>query len=230
MILSIKWKLFLVGCLLLCVMVGTQGWQGLQASNVPLTIAQVHYGGGGDWYGDATTIKNWLQLLRTRTGIETAKDRVILKLTDHTLYQYPMLYLVGHGNIRLTESEVEALRDYLTRGGFLFANDDYGLDESFRREMRKVFPEQELQPVPNTHLIYRCFYELKGLPKIHVHDTEPAQGFGLFHDGRMVIYYAYSADIGDGLEDADVHPDDSPRVRELAAKMAVNIAVYALMH
>ena len=228
MILSIKWKLLLVGWLLFCTMLGTQRWSSLQASNISLTIAQVHYGGGGDWYGDATTIKNWLRLLQTRTGIETAKDRVILKLTDHTLYQYPMLYLVGHGNIRLTESEVEALRDYLTRGGFLFANDDYGLDESFRREMRRVFPEQELQPIPNTHLIYRCFYELKGLPKIHVHDAEPAQGFGLFHDGRMVVYYAYNADIGDGLEDADVHPDDTPRVRELAAKMAVNIAVYAL--
>ena len=96
--------------------------------------------------------------------------------------------------------------------------------------MRRVFPEQELQPIPNTHLIYRCFYELQGLPKIHEHDAEPAQGFGLFHDGRMVVYYVYSADIGDGLEDADVHPDDTPHVRELAAKMAVNIAVYALTH
>ena len=141
-------------CFLLCAVIGVS----LQASDVPITIAQVHYGGGGDWYGDATTIKNWLQLLRNRTNIETAKDRVIIKLTDHTLYQYPILYLVGHGNIRLTGSEVEALRDYLKNGGFLFANDDYGLDKSFRREMRRVFPEQELQPIPNTHLIYRCFY------------------------------------------------------------------------
>ena len=192
------------------------------------TIAQVQYSGGGDWYGDATVIGNWLRLLRTRTDIETAEERVILKLTDYALYEYPMLYLVGHGNIRLTESEVEALRHYLTHGGFLFVNDDYGLDESFRREMRRVFPQQELTPIPNAHPIYHCFYDLPGLPKIHEHDAEPAQGFGIFHDGRMVVYYVYSSDIGDGLEDADVHPEDTPQVRELAAKMAVNIAVYVL--
>lgn len=230
MIRFIRWNPFFIGCLLFCTAVGLFIGQRLLASEVPMTIAQVHYSGGGDWYGDATVIKNWLRLLRTRADIETAEARVILKLTDHTLYQYPMLYLVGHGNIQLTEAEVEALRDYLMNGGFLFANDDYGLDESFRREMQRVFPEQELQPIPNTHLIYRCFYELKGLPKIHEHDGEPAQGFGLFHDGRMVVYYVYSSDIGDGLEDADVHPEDTPQVRELAAKMAVNIAVYALTH
>lgn len=213
-------------CIVFCVVAGVL----VRAAQVPVTIAQVHYGGGGDWYGDATVIKNWLRLLRNRTDIETAKERVIVKLTDRTLYQYPMLYLVGHGNIRLTEGEVEALRSYLEGGGFLFVNDDYGLDESFRREMRRVFPEQALQPIPNTHLIYRCFYALRGLPKVHEHDGEPAQGFGLFHDGRMVVYYAYSADIGDGLEDADVHPGDTAEVRELAAKMAVNIAVYALLH
>ena len=200
------------------------------SSGEHFTIAQVQYGGGGDWYGDATVIGNWLRLLRTRTDIETAEERVILKLAEHTLYEYPMLYLVGHGNIRFTESEVEALRHYLTHGGFLFANDDYGLDESFRREMRRVFPQQELTPIPNVHPIYHCFYELPGLPKIHEHDSEPAQGFGLFHDGRMVVYYVYSSDIGDGLEDADVHPEDTPQVRELAAKMAVNIAVYVLTH
>lgn len=192
------------------------------------TIAQVQYGGGGDWYGDPSAIGNWLKLLRERTDIETADDRVILKLTDHVLYQYPMLYLVGHGNVRLTENEVSALRQYLTNGGFLFVNDDYGLDESFRREIGRVFPDQELQPIPNNHHIYHCFYDLPGLPKIHEHDSEPSQGFGLFHDGRMVVFYAYSADIGDGLEDARVHPDDTPEVRELASKMAVNIAVYVL--
>ena len=192
------------------------------------TIAQVQYGGGGDWYGDPSAIGNWLRILRERTDIATADDRVILKLTDHVLYQYPMLYIVGHGNIRLTENEVSALRQYLTSGGFLFVNDDYGLDKSFRREIGRVFPDQELQPIPNNHHIYNCYYDLQGLPKIHEHDSEPAQGFGLFHDGRMAVFYAYSADIGDGLEDARVHPDDTPEVRELASKMAVNIAVYVL--
>ena len=203
----------------------------VQSTGEKFVIAQVQYGGGGDWYGDQTTIHNWLKRLRSVTDIETADDRVIVKLTNRTLYQYPMLYIVGHGNIRLNEKEVDALRSYLMRGGFLFANDDYGLDKSFRREMRRVFPNQELQPIPNSHLIYHCFYDFpNGLPKIHEHDAAPAQGFGLFHEGRMVVYYAYSADIGDGLEDAEVHPDDSPEVRQLAAKMAVNIAVYALTH
>ncbi len=215
------------GCLLLLTLPFQP--QGLSRSE-QFTIAQIQYGGGGDWYGDATVIRNWLQFLRARTDIDAAEDRAIIKLTEHTLYQYPMLYLVGHGNILFTESEVEALRDYLMQGGFLFVNDDYGLDESYRREMQRIFPEQTLQPIPNEHPIYNCFYELPGLPKIHEHDSKPAQGFGLFHDGRMVVYYVYSADIGDGLEDADVHPEDTPVVRELAAKMAVNIAVYVLTH
>lgn len=219
-----KPNLFVCCCLLFCVVIGTQH------AGERFTIAQIQYGGGGDWYGDPSTIGNWLRLLRERTEIETADDRVILKLTDHALYQYPMLYLVGHGNIRLTEQGVLALRQYLTNGGFLFVNDDYGLDKSFRREISRVFPKQELQPIPNSHPIYHCFYDLPGLPKIHEHDSEPAQAFGIFHDGRMVLFYAYSADIGDGLEDPRVHPDDTPEVRELATKMAVNIAVYVLTH
>jgi hypothetical protein len=203
----------------------------VHAAGDRFAIAQVQYSGGGDWYGDQTVIPNWLELLRVRTDIETAEDRVIVKLTDRNLYQYPMLYIVGHGVIRLTDGEVEALRFYLTHGGFLFVNDDYGLDESFRREIRRVFPNQELQPIPNSHEIYHCFYDFpKGLPKIHEHDGEPAQGFGLFYEGRMVVYYVYSSDIGDGLEDPKVHPNDTPQMRELAAKMAINIAVYALTH
>ncbi len=219
-----KWLLLLIFFLFFCILISTQ-----QAGE-QFTIAQVQYGGGGDWYGDPSAIGNWLRLLRERTEIETADDRVILKLTDHELYQYPMLYLVGHGNIRLTEDEVTSLRQYLTKGGFLFVNDDYGLDKSFRREISRVFPKQELQPIPNSHPIYHCFYDLPGLPKIHEHDSEPAQGFGIFHDGRMVVFYAYSADIGDGLEDPRVHPNDTPEIRELASKMAVNIAVYVLSH
>jgi hypothetical protein len=201
-----------------------------QSAGDKFVIAQVHYGGGGDWYGDQTSIPNWLKFLRNRTDIKTADERVIVKLADRNLYQYPMLYISGHGNLRFTEKEVEILRFYLTHGGFLFVNDDYGLDKSFRREMNRVFPSQQLQPIPNSHAIYHSFYDLPGLPKIHEHGGEPAQGFGLFHDGRMVVYYVYSSDIGDGLEDQSVHPDDTPQVRELAAKMAVNIAVYVLTH
>jgi len=193
-------------------------------------VAQIRYGGGGDWYGDQTAVSTWLKFLRSRVGIETARDRIIIKLTDRDLYQYPFLYLVGHGNVRFSAKEVELLRSYLMRGGFMFVNDDYGLDKSFRREMKRVFPDRSLEPIPNNHDIYHCFYDLSGLPKIHEHDGEPAQGFGVFHEGRMVVFYAYSADIGDGLEDQKIHPDDSPTLRELAAKMAINISVYALTH
>ncbi|MEC8840332.1 MAG: DUF4159 domain-containing protein, partial [Candidatus Poribacteria bacterium] len=182
------------------------------------------------WYGDQTAVSTWLKFLRSRVGIETAHDRIIIKLTDRDLYQYPFLYLVGHGNVRFSAKEVELLRSYLMRGGFMFVNDDYGLDKSFRREMKRVFPDRNLEPIPNNHDIYHCFYDLSGLPKIHEHDGEPAQGFGVFHEGRMVVFYAYSADIGDGLEDQKIHPDDSPTLRELAAKMAINISVYALTH
>ena len=192
-------------------------------------IARVKYGGGGDWYSDRTSLPNWLRALNQRTDIRAARDQEVVRLTDRTLYQYPMIYMTGHGNIRLTEAEVTALRTYLTSGGFLYADDNYGMDESFRRELARVFPEASLQLLPNDHPIYHCYYDLPGLPKIHEHDGEPAQGYALFHEGRMVVYYTYSSDIGDGLEDPEVH-EDPPEVRELAVQMAVNIAVYMLTH
>ena len=163
------------------------------ASAEKFEIAQIRYGGGGDWYGDQTAVSNWLKLLRQRLSMETAEERVVLRLTDRNLFRYPFLYLVGHGNISFSSKENKALRQYLTRGGFLFVNDDYGLDQSFRREIKKVFPQQKLQPIPNDHPIYHCFYDLRGLPKIHQHNGDPARGYGLFHQGRLVVFYAYSA-------------------------------------
>ena len=193
----------------------------------PFSIGQVQYGGGGDWYSSAASIANWLRELNTRVGIPVAKEARVVKLTDRDLYKSPFLYINGHGNIRLTEAETTALRRYLTQGGFLYVNDDYGLDESFRGEIARVMPTAPLEPIPATHPIYRSFYELSGLPKVHEHDGDPAQGFSVFHDGRMVLFYAWSSDIGDGLEAYEVH-EDPEEVREAAIKMAVNIAVYAL--
>lgn len=201
---------------------------GALASNQEFMIARIKYNGGGDWYADRTSIPNWLSALRKRTDIHTANDQVVITLDDRSLYQYPFLYMTGHGNIGFSEKEVNNLRYYLTHGGFLYADDNYGMDDSFRHEMRRVFPDKSLQPIPNSHPIYHCFYDFpKGLPKIHKHDGEPAQGFGLFHEGRMVVFYTYSSDIGDGLEDPSVHKDP-PNVREQAVRMAINIAVYAL--
>ncbi len=192
-------------------------------------VARVKYSGGGDWYSDRTSIPNWLKALNQRTDIRAARDQEVIRLTDRNLYQYPLIYMTGHGNIRFTEAEIAALRTYLTNGGFLYVDDNYGLDKSFRREMARVFPEKSFQLLPNSHPIYHSFYDLAGLPKIHEHDGEPAQGFALFHEGRVIVYYTYSSDIGDGLEDPEVH-NDPPDVRERAIQMAVNIAVYVLTH
>ena len=190
-------------------------------------IARVRYGGGGDWYSDPSSLPNWLREFEKRTGIQTHPEEKVVSLTDENLRAYPFLYMVGHGTIRLLEEELEALRSHLEAGGFLYANDNYGMDESFRAMVRRLFPERELAELPNDHPIYHIFYDLPGLPKIHEHDGKPPQGFGITVEGRLVLFYTYESDIGDGLEDAQVH-NDPPEKRELAMKMAVNILVYAI--
>ena len=192
------------------------------------TIAQLQYGGGGDWYANPSGLPNLLREIRERTGLPVADRPVHVKLTDAALWTYPYIYITGHGNIRLTDEEVVLLRRYLLAGGFLHADDNYGLDESFRREMRRVFPDKELVELPADHPVYRSFYELRqGLPKIHEHDGKPAQGFGIIHEGRLLVYYSYQSDLGDGWEDADVH-GDPPELREAAFRMGVNLFLYAL--
>lgn len=192
------------------------------------TIARLKYGGGGDWYYGQTQIPNLLKGLRERTNIKTANKQEVIQLTDRKLYNYPFIYMTGHGNVAFTDEEVKTLRQYLLRGGFLWANDDYGLDKSFRREMKRVFPDKELIEVPFDHPIYHCFYEFpNGLPKIHEHDGKPPKGYGIFHEGRMIVFYDYESDIADGLEDLEVY-NDPPEKREQALRMAINIVVYAL--
>ena len=195
----------------------------------PFAIGQLHYDGGGDWYSSATSIRNWLGELQRRVGLTTVRDAQVVRPVDTELASTPFLYANGHGNMRLADAEAASLRRYLMGGGFLFVNDDYGLDDSFRREMEKVLPGRPLEPIPASHFIYHCFYDLAGLPKIHEHDGEPAQGYGIFLNGRLAVFYAYSSDIGDGLEDGDVHGDPAES-REQAARMATNIVVYALTH
>ena len=216
--------------IVLCVMIPALAMTSiLTAAEAKFTIARIKYSGGGDWYVNRTTIPNWLKALRERVGIDTAEDQVVLSLTDRRIYRYPLIFMTGHGNIKLSDDEVRSLREYLTHGGFLFADDTYGMDKSFRREMKKVFPEEDLVPVPDNHLIYHCFYDLPGLPKIHEHDGDPAQGYAIFYNGRMVVFYSFSADISDGLEDPEIH-HDPPEVREQAIRMAVNLAIYVLTH
>jgi hypothetical protein len=151
-----------------------------------------------------------------------------LELTDPDLRDYPYLYLTGHGNIRFSEEDLVILRSYLRDGGFLHADDNYGLDASFRREMARLFPDRQLVEVPLDHSVYTIFYEFPdGLPKIHEHDGLPAQGLGIFIDGRLAVFYTYQSDLGDGWEDPGVH-DNTPAAREQALRMGVNLFLYAL--
>jgi len=190
-------------------------------------VARLHYGGGGDWYCDPSSLPNWQREFQTRTGIPTAPAEAVVTLDSEDLFRYPLLYVSGHGRIALSDDEISDLRRYLDAGGFLYADDNYGLDPSFREMVARLYPDHELEPLGSGHPIYHCFYDLPGLPKIHVHDGDPAQGFGVIEDGRLVVYYSWSSDIGDGLEDPEVH-GDPPDAREAAARMATNILMYAL--
>jgi len=190
-------------------------------------VARLQYGGGGDWYCNPTSLPNWLAQFEARTGLPAARREAVVTLDSEDLHRYPLLYLSGHGRIALEPRELESLRRYLDAGGFLWADDNYGLDTSFRAMMSELYPGQELEPLGGDHPLYRCYYELPGLPKIHEHDGDPARGFGLFRGGRLVVLYTWSADIGDGLEDADVHGDPA-ETREAAMRMAVNVLTWAL--
>jgi hypothetical protein len=190
-------------------------------------IARVKYGGGGDWYSDPSSLPNLLREFEGRTGIPAAKSEKILELEEPELFSFPFLYMTGHGNVRLSASELSRLRKHLLLGGFLYADDNYGMDSSFRAMVAELFPELRLVQIPHDHGIYHAVYDLDGPPKIHEHDGKPPQGFGVFDGDRLMIFYTYESDIGDGLEDADVH-GDPPEKRELAVRMAVNVLYYAM--
>ena len=192
------------------------------------SIARIHYEGGGDWYGDPSSIPNLLNYIQDNTSISVNLDEAKIKLTDSDLYNYSYLYLTGHGNIRFSEDEVGILREYLIKGGFLHADDNYGMDKSFRREMNRVFPEKDWVALSFDHEIFHAYYEFpNGLPKVHEHDGEPPQGLGLFDGERLIIFYTYESDLGDGWEDIEVH-NDPQYLREAALKMGVNIIWFAL--
>jgi hypothetical protein len=230
---SVKRAIILALAIVTCTAAGPSGaaaaMAGRNAQAPEVRIARLHYEGGGDWYCDPSSLPNWLSVFRARTGIPTAATDVVVTLDSEDLYSYPFLYLSGHGRIALEEGELAELGRYLDAGGFLYADDNYGLDPSFRDMVAQLFPDNELEAIAGNHPIYHSFYDLPGLPKIHQHDGEPARGYGVFRNGRLVLFYSYSSDIGDGLEDPQVHGDPA-EVREAAAKMAVNILMYTLTH
>jgi len=192
-------------------------------------IARLHYEGGGDWYSNPSSMPNWMRGFQQRTGIPTVFEEVQVRPSEEALFRYPIAYMNGHGNVSFSDDDVQALRRWLAAGGFLWADDNYGMDKSFRREVQKLYPDRVLFELPNDHPIYRSFYTLPGLPKIHEHDGKPPQLFGVVDNGRLVLIYSYESDIGDGIEDPEVHKD-SPEKRELAMRMAVNVLMYALTH
>ena len=192
------------------------------------TIARIHYSGGGDWYADPSSLPNLINFISENTTIKIEPNEFKIKLTDQELYNHTYLYLTGHGNIRLNDEEIGALRSHLLQGAFLHADDNYGMNDSFRREMRRVFPDKEWIELPSDHPIYNCYYKFpNGLPKIHEHDNKPPQGYGLFHEDRLIAYYSYESDLGDGWEDSEVH-NNPENVRNAALRMGANIVWYSL--
>ncbi len=193
-----------------------------------LTIGRLHYDGGGDWYANPSSLPNLLSALRTRTNLRVASEEKVVTLKDDELWNIPYIYMTGHGNVRWSDQDLRILRRYLEQGGFLHADDNYGMDASIRRELGKLFPDHPLVEVPLDHPIYHLIYDFpKGIPKIHEHDRKPAQGFGIFLDGRLAVYYSYQTDLGDGWEDPEVH-NDPPDKRESALRMGVNLFAYAV--
>ncbi len=195
----------------------------------PVNVVRVKYDGGGDWYGNRTTFVNLFDFMKSQLSMQVASKEATLSILDKDFFRYPIAYISGHGNIKFSDTEVTRLREYLIKGGFLWADDDFGMDKHFRREMEKVFPDQEWVEIPYSHPIYHINYNFpNGLPKIHKHAGGPPRGYGLFHEGRMVAFYSFNTDLSDGCENADIH-ENPPEVREAALKMGTNIILWALL-
>ncbi len=199
----------------------------VRADDYRVTVARLKYGGGGDWYADPSSLPNFLGEFTRRTGIPTASLEKVIEAGDPELSSFPFLYMTGHGNVAFSSTELERLRSHLLAGGFLYADDNYGMDESFRKIVAELFPGREMALVPFDHPIYSVFYELDGPPKVHEHDGKRPEGWGVFDGDRLMLFYTYESDVGDGLEDPDVH-GDPPAVREQAIRMAVNVFYYAM--
>ncbi len=192
------------------------------------TIARIHYSGGGDWYSDPSSLPNLLNYIRLNTTMKVSAQEARVRVLDKELTEFPFLYLTGHGNLRFSDEESIRLREFLLSGAFLHVDDNYGLDQSFRREIQKIFPDKSLVELPHHHPIFSAYYNFpNGLPKIHEHDGKSPQAFAIFDEERIMVLYTYESDLGDGWEDAEVH-NDSWSIREAALKFGVNIVTFAL--
>lgn len=190
-------------------------------------IAVLKYNGGGDWYANPTALPNLIKFCNStiNTSIKENPESVAINSSD--IFNYPIVFMTGHGNVYFSEDDAENMRNYLTSGGFLHISDNYGLDKYIRREIKKIFPSLEFQELPYNHPIFHQTNNFeKGVPKIHEHDNKVAQAFGLFYEGRLICIYDYESDLSDGWEDEEIH-NDAYEIRLKALKMGANIIEYA---
>lgn len=201
------------------------------AQNYSCQIALLKYNGGGDWYANLeTSLPNLIKFCNDNLKTTINPEQAIVEVGSNDLFNYPFIHITGHGNIIFTDAEAQNLRRYLIGGGFLEISDNYGLDKFIRPQLKKVFPELELIELPFDHPVYHQKYDFaKGLPKIHEHENKAPRGYGLIYKGRLVCFYDFECDLGDGWESYDVHKD-SPETREKALRMGANIVSYAFMN
>jgi len=192
-----------------------------------LKIAKLKYDGGGDWYANKTALPNLIDFCKIHLGADLAENEEIVEVGSSEIFLYPFIYMTGHGNVVFSDQDAANLRNYLLSGGFLHIDDNYGLDPFIRLEMKKVFPDHDFVELPYDHPIYHQKYDFKGgPPKIHEHDGKPPQGFGIIYEGRLVCYYTYESDLGNGWEDRSIY-NDPQEVRLQALKMGANILTFA---
>jgi hypothetical protein len=191
-------------------------------------IAKLKYQGGGDWYANKTSLPNLIEFCNKNLGVNIAPEEGIVEAGSVDIFQYPFIHMTGHGNVVFSSNEIQNLRNYLIGGGFLHIDDNYGLDKYIRPELKKIFPESELIELPFTHEIYHQKYNFNnGLPKVHEHDGKAPKGYGILYKGRLVVFYTYECDLGNGWEDQQVYHDPE-EIRIKALQMGANIISYAL--
>jgi len=198
--------------------------------NYSIRLGRLKYQGGGDWYSSRTALVNLAVFCNQKMGTSIDPNEGIADISGPDLFNYPYIFMTGHGNVVFSEQEAQNLRQYLESGGFLHICDNYGLDKFVRPQMKKVFPELDFKEIPFNHPIYQAPYSFPaGLPKVHQHDGKAPQAFGLFLEGRLVCFYDYESDLGNGWEDAEVY-NDPPEVRQKALQMGANILHYIFQH
>lgn len=191
-------------------------------------IARLKYAGGSDWYNGQTEEPNLLNFIKDKTNLDVDPEYTFVDIASDEIFSYPFLFMTGHGNVVFSDDEADRLRKYLNAGGFLYVDDDYGLDKGFRREIKKVFPEKDLVELPFSYGLFHVFYDFpNGTPKIHEHNGKPPQAFGIFINKRLAVLYTYESNPSDGWDDPDVHKDPEAK-REEALKFGTNIVLWAL--